>query len=216
MTVTQLSSVAPGAIDSVGRGSPSSAPVIGARTSCAISPPSTPSPPSSNRTDRRRRRFAPSTAVPRWSFEEVLTDARIAAVAIATPPSQHYSARRKKRWRPASTSSSRSRWRSTLERGRRARAASPSARPPPDGRAHLLQYHPAFLKLKDLVREGRLGRLQYLYSNRLNLGKIRREEDILWSFAPHDVSMILSLVGTGAGRSRGRRRLLSCTGRSPT
>ncbi len=44
---------------------------------------------------------------------------------------------------------------------------------------HLLQYHPAFLKLKDLVREGALGRLQYIYSNRLNLGKIRREEDIL-------------------------------------
>ena len=60
---------------------------------------------------------------------------------------------------------------------------------------HLLQYHPAFLKLKELVREGRLGRLQYLYSNRLNFGKIRREEDILWSFAPHDLSMILSLVG---------------------
>ncbi|MFI5013599.1 MAG: Gfo/Idh/MocA family oxidoreductase [Hyphomicrobiales bacterium] len=61
---------------------------------------------------------------------------------------------------------------------------------------HLLQYHPAFLKLKELVRDGRLGRLQYLYSNRLNLGKIRREEDILWSFAPHDLSMILSLVGS--------------------
>lgn len=60
---------------------------------------------------------------------------------------------------------------------------------------HLLQYHPAFIKLKDLVREGALGRLLYIYSNRLNLGKIRREEDILWSFAPHDISMILSLVG---------------------
>lgn len=60
---------------------------------------------------------------------------------------------------------------------------------------HLLQYHPAFLALKALVDEGALGRLQYLYSNRLNLGKIRREENILWSFAPHDISMILSLVG---------------------
>jgi UDP-2-acetamido-3-amino-2,3-dideoxy-glucuronate N-acetyltransferase len=60
---------------------------------------------------------------------------------------------------------------------------------------HLLQYHPAFIKLRELVREGALGRLQYVYSNRLNLGKVRREEDILWSFAPHDLSMILSLVG---------------------
>ena len=61
---------------------------------------------------------------------------------------------------------------------------------------HLLQYHPIFLELKKLVREGKLGRLQYVYSNRLNLGKIRREEDILWSFAPHDLSMILSLIGS--------------------
>ena len=60
---------------------------------------------------------------------------------------------------------------------------------------HLLQYHPAFLRLKQLVHDGALGRLQYIYSNRLNLGKIRREENILWSFAPHDISMILGLVG---------------------
>src|SRR6185437_5249609 len=60
---------------------------------------------------------------------------------------------------------------------------------------HLLQYHPAFIRLRELVRAGTLGRLQYIYSNRLNLGKVRREEDILWSFAPHDISMILSLVG---------------------
>ena len=61
---------------------------------------------------------------------------------------------------------------------------------------HLLQSHPAFLRLKEMVRAGELGRLQYLYSNRLNLGKVRREENILWSFAPHDISMILSLVGS--------------------
>ncbi len=60
---------------------------------------------------------------------------------------------------------------------------------------HLLQYHPAFLELNRLVREGQLGKLQYIYSNRLNLGKFRHEENILWSFAPHDISMILSLVG---------------------
>ncbi|MCZ6558468.1 MAG: Gfo/Idh/MocA family oxidoreductase [SAR324 cluster bacterium] len=60
---------------------------------------------------------------------------------------------------------------------------------------HLLQYHPAFLRLKDLVHAGELGRIQYVYSNRLNLGKVRREENILWSFAPHDISMILSIFG---------------------
>lgn len=60
---------------------------------------------------------------------------------------------------------------------------------------HLLWYHPAVLRLKELIDEGRLGSVQYLYSNRLNLGKIRVEEDILWSFAPHDISVILGLVG---------------------
>src|SRR5215211_410915 len=60
---------------------------------------------------------------------------------------------------------------------------------------HLLQYHNAFLKLKELSGSGALGRLLYVYSNRLNLGKLRREENILWSFAPHDISMILALVG---------------------
>lgn len=60
---------------------------------------------------------------------------------------------------------------------------------------HLLQYHPAFLELKKLIAKGNLGKLQYVYSNRLNLGKFRNEENILWSFAPHDISMILSLAG---------------------
>lgn len=60
---------------------------------------------------------------------------------------------------------------------------------------HLLWYHPAILKLKSLIEDGELGRVEYIYSNRLNLGKIRREENILWSFAPHDISVILGLVG---------------------
>lgn len=60
---------------------------------------------------------------------------------------------------------------------------------------HLLQYHPAFIELKQMIAKGGLGRLQYIYSNRLNLGKFRTEENILWSFAPHDISMILSLAG---------------------
>jgi predicted dehydrogenase/acetyltransferase-like isoleucine patch superfamily enzyme len=60
---------------------------------------------------------------------------------------------------------------------------------------HLLQYHPGFTRVRELVRDGTLGRLRYIYSNRLNFGKVRREENILWSFAPHDISMILSLAG---------------------
>ncbi len=60
---------------------------------------------------------------------------------------------------------------------------------------HILQYHSAVKTVKKMLQEGELGKLQYIYSNRLNLGKIRREENILWSFAPHDISVILSLVG---------------------
>ena len=59
---------------------------------------------------------------------------------------------------------------------------------------HLLQYHPVFARLRDMVRQGELGALQYIYSNRLSLGKIRAEEDVVWSFAPHDISMILALA----------------------
>jgi UDP-2-acetamido-3-amino-2,3-dideoxy-glucuronate N-acetyltransferase len=60
---------------------------------------------------------------------------------------------------------------------------------------HILQYHPAIRRLRELVASKELGRLWYVYSNRLNLGKVRREENILWSFAPHDISVIHSLVG---------------------
>jgi len=60
---------------------------------------------------------------------------------------------------------------------------------------HLLQHHPVFVKLKQIASDGELGRINYIYSHRLNLGKIRREENILWSFAPHDISMILALAG---------------------
>ena len=59
---------------------------------------------------------------------------------------------------------------------------------------HILQYHGAVIKLKELIGSGELGKIQYLYSNRLNIGKIRTEENILWSFAPHDISVILMLL----------------------
>ncbi|MCD4780267.1 MAG: Gfo/Idh/MocA family oxidoreductase [Candidatus Omnitrophica bacterium] len=59
---------------------------------------------------------------------------------------------------------------------------------------HLLQYHGAVIKLKEIIDNGKLGKLQYIYSNRLNIGKLRSEENILWSFAPHDISVILELV----------------------
>ena len=124
--------------------------------------------------------------------DAVLSATDIDAVAIAAPAAEHYDLARR-----------------ALEAGKHVFVEKPMALDVADAEhlcklaeqqrrtlmvGHLLQYHPAFLKLKDLASDGVLGRVQYLYSNRLNLGRIRREEDILWSFAPHDISMILSLV----------------------
>jgi len=126
------------------------------------------------------------------SFEEVLADDTICAVGIAAPAELH--ARLVKKALLAdkdvfvekplclSVSTGKSLVRLARERGRVLMVG------------HLLWYHPAVLKLKELVDSGELGRIEYVYSNRLNLGKIRREENILWSFAPHDISVILGLL----------------------
>lgn len=126
------------------------------------------------------------------SFYEVLGDQAIDAVAIAAPAAEHFALAK-----------------AALGAGKHAYVEKPLALDVTEAEAlcelaeregltlmvgHLLQYHPVFLRLRELVAAGELGRLQYLYSNRLNFGRIRREEDILWSFAPHDISMILSLV----------------------
>jgi predicted dehydrogenase len=60
---------------------------------------------------------------------------------------------------------------------------------------HLLEYHPAVGKLKELLDGGELGALYYLYGNRLNLGKLRADENALWSLGAHDVSVVLHLIG---------------------
>jgi len=60
---------------------------------------------------------------------------------------------------------------------------------------HLLEYHPGVARLHELVDAGELGNVNYIYSNRLNFGKVRTEENALWSFAPHDVAVILRLFG---------------------
>lgn len=60
---------------------------------------------------------------------------------------------------------------------------------------HVLEYHPGVTRLMRLIESGTLGKVQYIYSNRLSLGKIRREENILWSFAPHDIAVILRIMG---------------------
>jgi UDP-2-acetamido-3-amino-2,3-dideoxy-glucuronate N-acetyltransferase len=125
--------------------------------------------------------------------EQVLADSEVAGVAIATPAETHGELVRRALLagkdvlveKPLCLS---------VEEGRQLVAlASEKCRVLMVG--HLLWYHPAVLKLRELVADGELGRLRYIYSSRLNLGKIRREENILWSFAPHDISVTLALVG---------------------
>jgi UDP-2-acetamido-3-amino-2,3-dideoxy-glucuronate N-acetyltransferase len=59
---------------------------------------------------------------------------------------------------------------------------------------HILQYHSAVVRLKEFIDAGELGDIRYIYSNRLNIGKLRAEENVLWSFAPHDISLILMML----------------------
>jgi UDP-2-acetamido-3-amino-2,3-dideoxy-glucuronate N-acetyltransferase len=125
------------------------------------------------------------------TLDEVLGDASIDAVSIATPAPTHFAVAMR-----------------AIEAGKHVFVEKPlalniaeaeqmiAAAEAADRRlmvGHLLQYHPIFRELRRLVTQGEIGALQYVYSNRLSLGKIRVEENVLWSFAPHDVSMILSL-----------------------
>jgi len=61
---------------------------------------------------------------------------------------------------------------------------------------HLLHYHPAIQKIKEIIKEGKIGKIKNIVANRLNLGIFRVQENVLWSFAPHDISVILSLCGS--------------------
>jgi UDP-2-acetamido-3-amino-2,3-dideoxy-glucuronate N-acetyltransferase len=127
------------------------------------------------------------------SVDHVLGDSTVDGVAIATPAETHGGLVRQALSAGKDVFVEKPLCLSVEEGEELARLASAGGRVLMVG--HLLWYHPAVLRLKRLIDEGELGRIQYIYSNRLNLGKIRTEENILWSFAPHDVSVILGLVG---------------------
>ena len=119
------------------------------------------------------------------SSTEVLASSDINAVIIATPAEQHYSLAKKALLakkhvfveKPLSL---------TVQEGEDlVQIAKQQGKVLFVG--HVLQYHSAVQTIKRMLQKGELGKLQYIYSNRLNLGKIRREENILWSFAPHDI-----------------------------
>jgi len=127
------------------------------------------------------------------SYYEILQDKDIKAVIIATPASTHYELSRK-----------------AIEHDKDVLVEKPLALNIKDAEelidlankkgkilmvGHILLHHPAIAKLKEMINYGEIGKIQYIYSNRLNIGKLRTEENILWSFAPHDISVILWLVG---------------------
>jgi len=126
------------------------------------------------------------------SVEALLNDPDIQGIAIAAPAAQHYELAK-----------------ACLLAGKDVYVEKPLALRVDEGQelvevakkrhrilmvGHILQYHPAILKLKELIGSGELGRIQFIYSSRLNWGKLRSEENILWSFAPHDISAILYLL----------------------
>ena len=147
-----------------------------------------------DRKESARNDFAAAFGVRALDLDEAVADPSIDAFVCALPPSLHYQVGKR-----------------AMQAGKHVLLEKPIAMEAWQAEelcataerldrrlmvGHILQYHPAFLKLRDIVREGSLGRLQYISANRLDLGKIRREEDILWSLAPHDISMILALIGT--------------------
>lgn len=138
-------------------------------------------------------RMADEYGVPARTLDAILDDRAVEAVAIAAPAAQHYQLSDRALRAAKHVFVEKPLALDVHEAERLTALAADTSRTLMVG--HLLQYHPAFLRLKELVAEGALGRVEYLYSNRLNLGRFRREENILWSFAPHDISMILSLVG---------------------
>ncbi|NLJ82757.1 MAG: Gfo/Idh/MocA family oxidoreductase [Bacteroidales bacterium] len=69
---------------------------------------------------------------------------------------------------------------------------------------HVLIFHPAIRKIKELLIDGKIGQLYYVYSTRLNLGTVRTEENVFWSFAPHDVSILDYLIGSSPIRKQAK------------
>src|SRR4030043_2002480 len=130
---------------------------------------------------------------PSLSLSEIFQDPLIDGVVIATPAESHYRMVKE-----------------ALQAGKDVFVEKPLALKVREGKelvalakgenrilmvGHLLEYHPGIIKLKQIISNGELGKINYIHSTRLNLGKFRTEENILWSFAPHDISVILLLLG---------------------
>ena len=138
------------------------------------------------------QKYAKQYEVSNSSFADILRDTSVDGIVLAVPAPLHASLAIK-----------------AMNSGKHVYVEKPLAMNPVEARGmidaskdnkvqlmvgHLLQYHPVFVAVRDLVESGELDGLSYIYSNRLSFGKVRSEEDVIWSFAPHDISMILSLT----------------------
>jgi UDP-2-acetamido-3-amino-2,3-dideoxy-glucuronate N-acetyltransferase len=126
------------------------------------------------------------------SFDAILDDPTVDGVVIATPAESHYELAKKSLLAGKDTYVEKPLTLHCEEAERLSDLAERQKRILMVG--HLLEFHPAITRLQELIEQGELGRLEYIYSNRLNLGKVLREENALWSFAPHDISVILLLL----------------------
>jgi len=127
------------------------------------------------------------------AMSEVLADSAVKAVAVATQAATHHAVAKQALLAGLDVFVEKPLALRSAEGEELVRLAAEQARILMVG--HILEYHPAVAKIKEMIAAGEIGRIRYIYSNRLNLGKIRTEENILWSFAPHDISIILLLLG---------------------
>lgn len=126
------------------------------------------------------------------NFEDIINDDDVKALALITPATTHKDLALR-----------------ALEKGKHIFIEKPIALTSKDAEAiaktandnsrilmvgHLLQYHPCFQKLKELVKSGKLGKIRHIHARRFNIGKFREQENVLWDLGPHDVSMVLSIV----------------------
>lgn len=125
--------------------------------------------------------------------DQILSDKSIAAVAIATPATTHHAIAKKALLAGKHVFVEKPMAMTSAEAADLVQAAEAAKRVLMVG--HLLEYHPAVDKLKSLVDSGELGAIRYLYSQRVNLGVVRTDENAWWSLAPHDISIALYLIG---------------------
>jgi predicted dehydrogenase len=141
-----------------------------------------------------RERWAPSFPGTRFTAEldDLLDDDGLDAIVLATPVPTHGSLAERVLDAGKHCFVEKPLAQSVEEAERAVAAADRSGRTLMVG--HLLEYHPGVAKLKEIAASGELGDIHYIYSNRLNLGKIRADENALWSLGAHDISVVLYLA----------------------